>query len=663
MMNLQEVLNARGIKKVLVVDDCIDEIPLANDLVGVEDAWANFHDDWNEDIEAVISTAYFGELEEPFQLRQDDTYIAALWTKQNELGENIRPLFEDYNSKQRHDLKSVNALEGYLADLGLTSERRGRDFVDAALEADLIVIDLFLGAAQDDDASKLSKDRLRETVEQRQADMPPVLLFSNSSRLTENRGAYRDEAQLLESGFRILRKDELETPAPLLRQLERLAERQDETKLLARFFYALNRSMEQAAQDTLTKMRGLGLSDLAQIRQLLLEFEGRPMGGYLVDVFDRVLQHEIESQSEIIDAAIELNRFDRTNSGPPYIASPMRFQEVVKRMTAQAPERLPLGGSGDFPLTFGDVLFRAANEMQDALADAALEEAESGVSGDTSTVDAESSYPTVAQVETGDLLLVVTAACDLARGDAESILLLKGKAKPISEDNWLYKGVRSPALDIGGNLYRVDWNLLQYETMPLAAATTLYREESLIRIARLREQHALEIQQKLLSSLGRVGLPAHLPAVLPLDVRAFYYSDKLELTPLDTPDIQSESMCFVGRDAKSNQVARVVLSETGCDQLIGQLDNVDQNLVAPNAKNSIEVLKSTNSLYEILEHGIELKGLKPGHKEPCKVNTKHGELPLVTVVWNGEPLPANVTKNDALAKGLVLTVGSRESGF
>ena len=51
MMNLQEVLNARGIKKVLVVDDCIDEIPLANDLVGVEDAWANFHDDWNEDIE------------------------------------------------------------------------------------------------------------------------------------------------------------------------------------------------------------------------------------------------------------------------------------------------------------------------------------------------------------------------------------------------------------------------------------------------------------------------------------------------------------------------------------------------------------------------------------------------------------------------------------
>ena len=199
--------------------------------------------------------------------------------------------------------------------------------------------------------------------------------------------------------------------------------------------------------------------------------------------------------------------------------------------------------------------------------------------------------------------------------------------------------------------------------MPLAAATTLYREESLIRIARLREQHALEIQQKLLSSLGRVGLPAHLPAVLPLDVRAFYYSDKLELTPLDTPDIQSESMCFVGRDAKSNQVARVVLSETGCDQLIGQLDNVDQNLVAPNAKNSIEVLKSTNSLYEILEHGIELKGLKPGHKEPCKVNTKHGELPLVTVVWNGEPLPANVTKNDALAKGLVLTVGSRESGF
>lgn len=251
MTSLQDALNERAISKVAIVDDCIDEIPLANDLTDVDAAWANFHDDWNDEIEAAVRTEYSGDLAEPFDLRQEDAYIGALWKKRTDLGDGIKPVFEGYESKQRYDLKAIDQLETHLTDLGLAVERHGRDFVDAAKQADLIVIDLFLGAAQDADASRLSKERLSEIVADKQAEMPPVLLFSNSTRLSENRESYRDEANLLESGFRILRKDELETPAPLYRQLERLAKKRDETRLLASFFIALERSLVEASHSNI----------------------------------------------------------------------------------------------------------------------------------------------------------------------------------------------------------------------------------------------------------------------------------------------------------------------------------------------------------------------------------------------------------------------------
>lgn len=406
-------------------------------------------------------------------------------------------------------------------------------------------------------------------------------------------------------------------------------------------------------------MRGLGLSEMTQIRQLLLEFEGRPLGGYLVDVFDRVLQHEIESQEDIIEAARKLDTFGADGSGPPYISGQMQFQNVVKRMATQATERLRLGGSPKFPLTFGDVLIKCTAAPVSEADQSTHDIGEVAVHTDVAPELPPHNF-TAEEIADGDLLLAVTAACDLARGDAESILFLKGKAEPISEDNWLYRGIRSPAVELDGTLCRIDWDLTKYETMRLDEATARYFDGSLTHVARLRDQHAIEVQQKFLASLGRVGLPAHLPATVPIEVRAYYYTEALTLTALATPEIENESRCFVGRDKNSNQRASVVLSETGCDQLLREIDKIDLNNVAENARRSFEALKSTNALHDILKDGVEVTNLKPSSKVVRKVESKHGELPAITLVWNGQALEDQVAANHALAKGLILTVGTRE---
>lgn len=645
-MTLEEALKDRGIANVLVVDDCFDEVPLANDLADVDEAWSNFHDDWNAEIEEVIAKVYNGQLDEPHELRQDDGYIAALWHSRVEVG--AEPIFEAYEATQRLDSEVAARLEEYLGQLGLTCTRAGRSFADAEVKTDLIVIDLFLGAAQDPDAAELSKQGLRKIAKQYGAEMPPAILFSNSTRLASNADEYRDHVGLLESGFRILAKSELKTDGALKRQLERLLSNRNETVVLARFLSALEAGMADASKRTVSIMRGMNLSDLAQLRQLLLEFEGKALGAYLVDVFDRVLQHEIESQVPIIETANELSKIDNLDPGPPYLSGAFRTQDLVARMISQAEARLPLGGSEEFPVAFGDVYMKPtaapeAPEAQDGEADG--EPANDNPPADPQKNDMAS-----------EVLLVVTPACDLLRGAAESALFLKGQSKQISDQSWLYKGDKSPAVSIDGTLCRIDWDLQKYTTLPLAELKTLIEDGSVRRVARLRQPHVLELQQKLLTSMGRVGLPAPMPARIPTTVNAHYYGADLKRKTLEAQELSAGCACFVGRDEKGNRVVSLVLTENACENAITALDSLSEGDFHGNGRASLKAITESSELQQLLEKGIQLNSPEDGSVKSIKVQTKAGQIPVLHLVWNGNNPPEEVNANNALVRGVVFHI-------
>lgn len=152
-MSLADLLQQRRILRALIVDDACDPIPRARDLAAQQGEWATFNDDLSPEQRARIdevsgATQGFGFAEKIV----DDRYVAAVWGLREELGALTEPLFESYIANQARDLDYVRKARETLTSLGLDCSESGRDFGANAQTADVIVIDLYLGASQDDAA-------------------------------------------------------------------------------------------------------------------------------------------------------------------------------------------------------------------------------------------------------------------------------------------------------------------------------------------------------------------------------------------------------------------------------------------------------------------------------------------------------------------------------
>ena len=372
--------------------------------------------------------------------------------------------------------------------------RMGRDLSGEAGDADLIVIDLFLGRQQSGDDIARAVQRARDLVKERIQSPPLVILTSKSTRLNENRDAFRDDAGLLGSTFRVASKSDLGKGGALESILLRLAGHYEDAKRVAGFVHAWDNGFNHARENFMRLLRRLDLSDLAQVRALLLDFEGERLGDYLLDIADRVLQHEIEADHETIAAALELNKIDLAKYPAPHLTGTPDLQDIVHRMVFVHEDRLRLSEDNGKPqLQFGDVL-RWKKQDEEVYAD--------------------------------DVCLVVTPACDLVRGGAERVMLLSGKLVGLQARDWSYEAgpVRTAIIilpDEGRKWIR--WNLKDIRTLGWDELDGLFGEgERLSRIGRLREIYAIEIQEMLLADLGRVGRPANLPVPFPVAVSFFY---------------------------------------------------------------------------------------------------------------------------------------------
>ena len=626
-MNLNDLLKARNISRALIVDDVVDQVPKAADIGSGNEGWPTFNDDLLPDQRALIAAEFPRSLTDRFDdLVGDNGYVAAIWKLRDALGDVARPLFENYVLSQASDDKYVQLVRAKLEAQGMSCELAGRAFKEKATDVDLIVIDLFFGTSQNDDALAESKMLLKDALLARAANPPLVILMSRSPRLEAKRDEFRDDVGLIDSAFRIIKKSELENTDRLEIQLERLAQNAEDSAKLARFFHAMDVGIKSAADQTLALLRKLRLSDIGQIQQLLLSAEGEPTGSYLVDVFDRVLQHEIESHRGIIDAARDLNEFKAINHPPPYVAGSSDLQDLVQRLLTQHKERLRLPGSVEAVVTFGDVLRMPPHADEELLKRALL-------------VD----------LAADDVLLVLTPVCDLQRGGAPRILLLVGKLKMLNAKDWAYGDeARTPSIKIDGALHWIKWSLKHVDTVSWDRLENALGSGDIWIVARLREAHALELQQKVLSGLGRVGLLASLPATFPVDVEVLYADAIGVPTPLTIPEMADGAVCFVGRDEKGNQAVRLVMTEGSCDGIERALQGLDIAAVAPQAQTALNHLKSSTDLRRMMAAGLDLKGVSAADWTliASETGADKGVSKMGLIAWNlevsAEPLKKHV---------------------
>lgn len=640
-MSLVDLLAERGILTALIVDDVYDAVPTAADIDPGNDAWSNFNDDLTSEQRARIVEAYPAAASMRFdECVADDKYVAAIWQLRDELGENAAPLFGGYTADQASDENYVRVVKERLEALGLVVGTAGRNFAEAAREVDLIVIDLFFGKAQDPASLDASKRRLREALQSRLANPPLVVLMSRSTRLESKREEFRDDVGLLDSGFRILKKEDLEKTDRLELQLERLAENSTDSHALARLFHTLEIGVRQGAERTLRLLRKLRLSDIGQIQQLLLDAEGQPAGSYLVDVFDRVLQHEIEREAGIIDAALALNNFSAVKYPPPYVSGSADLQELVQRLLTQNENRLRLPGAIDAFVAFGDLLRMTPGANAERLQRAIL-------------VDLTSE----------NILLVLTPACDLQRGAAPRILLLVGTVKPLAVKDWSYgDDARTPAIRIDGELRWVKWNLKHIDTVSHSQLEKAFESGDVRLVGRLREGHALELQQRVLAGLGRIGQMAALPATFPVELELSYPDVDGRLTNLDVAALADGAVCFVGRDENGGPMLRLVMTEVICDGVLSALASIEENQVAHQARLAFQHVKSTPDLRRLMVQGLDLKGVNDqAWKEiASETGAENGVRKMGLIAWNYNVPDGKLHRSNWSKAGIVFLI--RDAG-
>lgn len=524
-------LEQKGGIAALIVDDGVDPSPLVSDLGAVDDEWSVFWADLTEEDAAVLERIYpeYKDIDAE-DLSQNQTFVTLMFENRDTFSKPaLSKVFETFLSNQQQVRKFIDAVSGKLKQIGLDVDEIGRNFEEAAVGVDLIILDLFLGSAQADRDKERSIEGLKKVLADRADNPPMVLLTSAHNDLPALRHEFRDETGLLASGFRTIGKSEISEDGRLEQLVFELAEHRGDALKLWSFLQSWDSGISKALHQAKKEIRKLDLEDLSHVKQMLSS-EGVPLGGYMVDIMDAVLAHELEADQGVIEAATELNLLEATSFPPNSITGSKNTLEVVRKTLFVHGNRRQLDPEGGFPVALGDIL--------------AISPAKDGT---------EAREGTIFEGTERRVFLVLTPACDLIRDPpkAKRVLLLAGAyydhgAFAFSE---AATGEHTPILELSPEQRGVvKWDLKHIETLKLETLCDLLGDEGPCYVpARLRENSALALQQKLLSGFGRVGELKTMPSMFPVECVIYYTNAQRELTPLAT---QLEGILVGGKSGR-----------------------------------------------------------------------------------------------------------------
>lgn len=605
MAELTEILASANITRALIVDDAIDEAPLADDLSIDGPQWTRFFDDLTAPDHAALADAFpeYADLEAE-DLQKSDGFVGCLWANRNLIAPALcQTLFARYVADMQADANHLNALQAQLEGAGLACTAVGRDFVAAVADADIVFMDLYLCSAQRIDDIKVSIEGLASALAKRRTRPPLVILMSRSNRLEDKRSEFREGTKLFESTFRILVKADIQVDGVVQRTVGRLATHYQKSLKLSEFVCAWEDGLDAARDRTTKLIRKLGLSDLAQIQHLLLSAEGEPMGSYLVDVFDKVLQHEIEANANIIATALALNNLDTSKFPAPLVPGANDLLEFVEHSLFHHRARLKLPGAIDSSVSFGDVLRRKLHAPA-AIATVAP------AAPEAPATDEASKPAALPEIKSDMVMAVLSPACDLQRNQLKRVLLLAGELLVLKTEAWSAKidGAKTPVFDMGDGIRRcIKWDLKHILTLTHSELNDFLISEqpAFEKVGRLRDLHALEIQQKLLSSMGRVGLAAPMPATHAVRIQAFTVGADKKLRTLNVASLTDGGVCFIGRTSDGEKAhEKLVLTERACEDICRAIDQIDPDTVHERSRDILRSIQKSNELYETLERGI-----------------------------------------------------------
>ena len=276
-------------------------------------------------------------------------------------------------------------------------------------------------------------------------------------------------------------------------------------------------------------------------------------------------------------------------------------------------------------------------------------------------------------VDQPDVLVVLTPACDLVRNpDKRRVLLVGGALKALDNKTWRYKtkGVTTPIVQFANQpRMSVEWDFDDQRMLNRGELTNLIRPEGPYSIGlRLRESNALELQQRLLSDMGRVGLLSKMPFTFPVEVRMFTTDGEGKPKALELPiTTRDGGVCITGRDGDGNDVTRLALTEPSVDEILSVIPKIDEAQVHARAKDALKRLQASMSFRSMLQRGLKApaataKGTLAQLKvaaEKKEGEEKQAEEVVGLIVRNPEE-PLALSTNDQKSGALIIVLNDLE---
>lgn len=237
-----------------------------------------------------------------------------------------------------------------------------------------------------------------------------------------------------------------------------------------------------------------------------------------------------------------------------------------------------------------------------------------------------------------DVLIVLTPACDLMRKPDRRVLLVGGELRALDSKTWRYTSgdddsVTTPIVQIPGQArMSIVWDLDDQRMLTKADLTSLISDQGpyLLKL-RLRESNALEIQQDLLSRLGRVGTISKMPFTFPVDVSVNIFAKGGGLQPLDLPITTADGgVCIIGRTKGNDDFPRLILTEASVDEILDAIPRIQDDDVQPRSVEALGRLKASAPFRSELRSGLRA----PWSRQGSLVSIKY---PGTTLDSKGNP--------------------------
>jgi hypothetical protein len=368
----------------------------------------------------------------------------------------------------------------------------------------LVFIDYYLEGGS---AGGSRAENIAQQVEQaRNTESPQqIVLMSSQEKVRTFRKQFRQAAGVDGAAFSFVAKNDLDQPWKVRAHLEMFARALPHSRSIAAYVNAAKLNMEKAQKDLGALLDDIDLGDFAYLQNQALRADGHPLGDYLSWLLSSHLaslafERDLRTEQAVVDAM----NFDESLVSP---AEPSTVVATFYHSALFARNQGPLGSHprAKTAQSFADI---PLVQLGDVFVDDALSKA----------------------------VVVLSADCDLAFSpspermpDKETpVLLVQGTPKAVMEDPGKPSETHTHGMELGSEVYRIDWKFSSYRTVPLGELKVYLGEQGyqLSNRDRLRPLYALKLQQEFGNHVLRVGPPIMPPFHVPMIGEIFECMDE-----------------------------------------------------------------------------------------------------------------------------------------